>query len=113
VIRYAGVLTATGARLRTLSVQAPKGAHIHVACRRGCPHSTLGRMASNVKLNPLLGSYRAGAVMEISVTKPRTIGKFTRITFVRGKAPRRTDLCLWPGAKKPRSCPAKAKVAGA
>jgi hypothetical protein len=50
-------------------------------------------------------------VLEVRVTKAKTIGKFTRITFRAGRSPKRVDRCLWPGATKPRACPSKSKKA--
>jgi hypothetical protein len=109
VIRYAGRLTSVGAQISLLSVQAPKGARVHVSCVKGCPRRSLALVARALKLSKLQGTYRAGAVLEITVTKPKTIGKFTRITIRDGKAPRRVDRCLWPGKKTPRTCPVAAR----
>ena len=44
---------------------------------------------------------RAHAVIEVFVTNPPTVGKYTRITVRKGLAPLRRDLCLVPGAKRP------------
>ena len=51
------------------------------------------------------GRYRAGAQLVVTVTKSNAIGKYTRITIQRNKAPKRIDRCLWPKSKKPRACP--------
>jgi hypothetical protein len=32
------------------------------------------------------------------------IGRFTRFKIRAGKAPKRTDLCLHPGTRKPSAC---------
>jgi hypothetical protein len=48
----------------------------------------------------------AGTVLRVSVTKPGTIGKFTRFILRRGTAPARRDLCLRDGARGPSACPA-------
>jgi len=48
----------------------------------------------------------AGVVLEVSVTARASIGKFTRLTLRRGRAPRRSDLCLKPGGARPQRCPA-------
>jgi hypothetical protein len=51
-------------------------------------------------------SLRAGIVLEIRVTRPDRIGKYTRFTVRRNSAPRRTDSCLMPGSSAPKACPA-------
>jgi hypothetical protein len=58
-----------------------------------------------VRVRALQRSYRPGATIEIRVTQPRTIGKYTRIKTRRGKAPLRIDRCLMPGSTKPVRCP--------
>jgi hypothetical protein len=63
-------------------------------------------VAREVRLRHLQGSYRAGAVIEVRVTKRGWIGKYTRIVVRRGKPPARRDLCLFPGSSRPRTCPA-------
>ena len=105
-MRFAGGLTGAGARIKLLTVRAPKGAKISITCKKGCPRSKLARLARDVRLKSMQGSYRAGAVLVITVTKSNAIGKYTRITIQRGKAPKRIDRCLWPKSKKPRACPA-------
>jgi hypothetical protein len=42
--------------------------------------------------------------IEVYVTKPGMIGKFTRFTIRKGKAPSRIDRCLMPGSTKPVRC---------
>jgi hypothetical protein len=49
---------------------------------------------------------RAGTVIEVLVTAPGQIGKYTRFTVRRGATPARSDLCLRPGHTKPTTCPA-------
>ena len=51
------------------------------------------------------GVYRAGRTLEVYVTKAKAIGKYTKITFRKGKAPQRVDRCLWPDSTKPKACP--------
>ena len=104
-VRFAGRLTSRGARITLLSVRAPKGAKISISCKHGCPHSKLARLARNVRVKSMQGTYRVGATLVITVTKSGAIGKYTKITIKRGKSPKRTDRCLWPKSKKPRSCP--------
>jgi hypothetical protein len=48
---------------------------------------------------------RRGAVIEVFVTAPGRIGKYTRFTIRSNAAPARRDLCLQPGKSKPVACP--------
>jgi PKD repeat protein len=107
VVRFAGRLTARGARLQLLSVRAPKKAVIRVRCLgKGCPRSRMVRTARVKRLKQLQTSYRAGARIVLRITKPGVVGKYVRITIRKGRKPSRRDACTWPGERKPRACPA-------
>jgi len=99
-IRFVGVPTANGAHLDLLTVVAPKGAHVGIRCKgHNCPFKQK-RYTSNgkrVKLRRLARSFPAGTVIELRVTKPGTIGTFTRIRIRAAKRPARLDRCLEPG----------------
>jgi hypothetical protein len=43
--------------------------------------------------------------LEILVSKPGEIGKYTRFELRRGKLPERVDMCLDPAGIKPLVCP--------
>ncbi len=115
VVRVAGVAFANGMRLRLLSVQqAPAGALVQVRCRgRGCPRHGARR---NTVAGPhgvpaiVFRSFerflRPGAVVEVLVTKPGTLGKYMRLRVRRGRVPERVDLCLDAAGVKPMACPA-------
>jgi hypothetical protein len=126
VVRLVGSLTRRGARVRRLAVRAPRGSLIKVRCRgrgRGCPVRRSGRRGRQaggqeeivlrgridgkpVRRFPALErSYRAGAVLEVLVWRAGRIGKYTRFAIRRGKAPRRVDRCLRPGAERGSRCP--------
>ncbi|HEY2537764.1 MAG TPA: Ig-like domain-containing protein [Solirubrobacteraceae bacterium] len=119
VVRIAGSETASGARVGLLTVQAPVGATVNVTCRGpGCPVRTQSVLATpgkgrskieagvvTVVLQRFERSLRAGVVLEIRVSKPGQIGKFTRFTVRHGRLPTRTDLCLSPSGIKPIACP--------
>ena len=47
----------------------------------------------------------AGVVLEIMITKPGEIGKYTRLAVRRGKLPLRFDACLAGTQTKPIGCP--------
>jgi hypothetical protein len=120
VVRISGVLRRGGIRVRLLTVDAPSGAKVRVRCRRrGCPFRRLTRKATSgpggsarghvsrlIKFKRFRGRLlRAGTVVQIFVTKPGTIGKYTRIRVRRGKLPSRADRCMIPGSARPVLCP--------
>ena len=110
-IRLNGEILARGTRVRILSVQAPSGALVRVACRgKGCAKQqrrkrTKGR---TVRFRGYERFLRAGVRLEIFIRKGDTIGRYTRYTIRAGKGPRSVDRCLYPGVKRPRACPVDA-----
>lgn len=108
-VRIQGRLTRRGARFTRITVTAPRGTLVTAQCRgRGCPRSarrTVGR-AGVVRLSGLLRSYRSGTRIIIRATRSGAIGKHTTIVVRRGRAPKRVDRCLRPGATVPTRCPA-------
>jgi hypothetical protein len=118
LVRISGTLTATGARIRLLSVRAPHGALVQVTvspacgkqrhaarrCRALHASGTLGRRAV-IDFRTLARAYRSGTVIVVRVSRTDRIGKYTRFTILRGKAPRRVDQCLMPGATRGSRCP--------
>jgi hypothetical protein len=48
---------------------------------------------------------RAGVRLEILVTKPDRIGRYTRFRIRRDRAPKRFDSCIRFGATRPSPCP--------
>ncbi len=115
VVRIVGIAYAGGVRLRLLSVgQAPAGALIRVRCRgHGCPpHGVRRTTVAGPHGVPALvfrsfeRFLRAGAVVEVFISKGGEIGKYTRLRVRRGKLPERIDLCLDATGNKPIVCPA-------
>jgi hypothetical protein len=114
VVRIAGTETASGIRLRLLKVQqAPAGARIIVRCKgRGCPLKSVRRVAVLGKRGVAPSEFRGferilrfGVTLEILVSKPGEIGKYTRFAIRRGKLPLRVDRCLDLEGIKPLQCP--------
>lgn len=113
VVRIAGANTKAGARLKLITVQAPAGAHIAVACKgRGCPGKAESRVASSHKRGVVLIEFRrferlvgAGAVLEIRIWKSGEIGKYTRFQIHKSGLPQRSDSCLDSSGAKPMACP--------
>ena len=87
------------------------GARVKVICHGGgCPKkkSVVLRVASgkrSVRVRSLERRLRRGAVIEVFITAPGRIGKYTRFTIRSNAAPARRDLCLQPGKSKPVACP--------
>ena len=123
VVRIAGSLTRSGARIRLLSVRAPAGTVVIARCRgRACPpvlrrRRLLVRMAANsgrARLRAMERVFRAGVRLEVLVSKPGLYGKHTRFAIRRGRAPARRDMCLAPDARvKPARCPGSPRPGGA
>jgi len=106
VVRIKGWLTARGARITILSVRAPRGSRIDVACRgRTCPVPKLARTAAVERLRRFERALRAGTRLELTVTKPGEIGKWTVIVIRRATVPRRQDGCLDSDTKRHLRCP--------
>lgn len=106
VVRVAGRFTGRRTRLSHVTVDAPHGARIRIACKgRGCPYRRKAVAVKLVRVRSLQRTYRPRATIEIRVTQARKIGKYTRLTTRRGKAPLRIDRCLMPGRTKPVKCP--------
>jgi hypothetical protein len=114
VVRIAGTETASGVKLRLLMVQQmPAGAKITVRCKgRGCPIKTARRVAvsskrgaATVEFRGFERSLRFGVTLEVLVSKPGKIGKYTRFAVRRGKLPERVDMCLDLAGVKPMVCP--------
>jgi hypothetical protein len=83
-----------------MTVTAPAGAHVGVRCKGGnCPfkHKRFTSKGKRVTLRKLSRNFGAGTVIEVRVTKPETIGKFTRVRIRAGRRPARLDRCLRPG----------------
>ncbi len=98
--------TATGVRILTLNVTAPKGARVEVRCQRGCATKQVRRALKRGTL--AFSKFRnrdlsAGAVVEVRVTASRSVGNYYRYTISRGNF-KRAERCLAPGSTKPKKC---------
>lgn len=109
VLVIAGRVRGRTTRITHFVVRGPRRAKIGVRCRgRGCPFGRIGGTIGKrkrLRFRRAQRAFRAGQVLEVRVTGRNRIGKFTRITFRRGRAPRRADSCLQPGARRPSRCP--------
>ena len=98
VVRMRGPLTASGAKVRVLSVRAPRAAKITVRCRgKSCP---AGRWSRSDPQEPADADgrfergLRAGVKITVSVTRRGYVGKRTTFVIRRGAPPLRSDRCL-------------------
>lgn len=120
IVRIAGAETGYGVKIKLLSVQAPPGAKVAVSCKgRGCKTKAESRVvtaASKGKSKPGAATLsfprferalKAGAVLQIRVSKAGQIGKFTSFTIRRNKLPARVDACLRPPSASPSPCPSQ------
>jgi hypothetical protein len=106
-VRIRGVLEGGGIRIRLFEVDAPRGARVRIHCRgSGCPKPRKAAAARLRRFRRYEVRLAAGAVLEVFVRKPGTVGKYTRFSVRRGRAPARRDRCLFPGEKRPLLCPA-------
>jgi hypothetical protein len=109
VVRLAGRLTRSGARVRVLSVlRAPVCARVRVTCRgRSCPvkraSGFMGRRP--LRFRRFERRLRAGTVLTVRISKNALIGKFTQFRIRKDLAPRRRDRCLQPGKTTGTRCP--------
>jgi hypothetical protein len=105
VVRIKGELTAKGARVTLLSVRAPRDVEIDVDCTGvDCPARHYRAPAGKHRLRKFERPLRAGTKLEVRVTKPGYIGKFTAFTIRRRAEPKRADRCLVPGTPQPVMC---------
>jgi hypothetical protein len=109
VVTIAGRLTRSGgARLTRVSVRAPTGSNVLVRCRGCRPRSarvTVGPSGA-VRLRRFQRRLRPGAVLELVITKPGFVGKYTSFLIRKRRPPVRTELCVAPGATTGSACPA-------
>jgi hypothetical protein len=114
LVRLAGSLRGRGVKVSTLTVRAPRGALVRVRVQPRCAKNarcaakqasaTVGKKGT-VRFKKLERSYREGTTIDIRVSQGTLIGKYTRFVVRRGKAPKRQDQCLNPGAKRGSACP--------
>jgi hypothetical protein len=85
----------------------PAGATVKVKCKgKSCPFKskTATVKAGTAKLTKLFKhrKLKPGVKIEISITKPATVGKFVRFTILKKKLPKVQALCLPPGSTSPK-----------
>jgi hypothetical protein len=108
-VHIKGFFTSSGAVVQLMTVVAPQGTRIAVSCRgRDCPFRRRApRPRPRLRVRSLERSFRAGTKIEIRITKPKLIGKYTSILVRAARPPARRDRCLMPDSSRPVRCPAK------
>jgi hypothetical protein len=107
VVRISGRFTRRRTKLTRVTINAPRGARIRLSCGgRGCPYRRKAIAVKVVRVRALQRSCRPRATIEIRVTQPKRIGKYTLVKTRRGKAPLRVDRRLMSGSTRPVRCPA-------
>jgi hypothetical protein len=93
---------ATGVRVVSLAVSAPKKARVEVRCTRGCrPQATTAR---TVRFPGLGGAVLAnGAALKIYVTAKNEIGAYIEYRIDHANFTK-IQRCLAPGSKRPKPC---------
>ena len=101
-----GIVSGDSVRVDTLRVNAPPGAQVRIRCRGpGCPDPQAPAASRLRRFTRYERTFRVGAVLEVFVTSPGTIGKYTLFKIRSGKPPARRDLCVYPRGKRLRKCP--------
>jgi hypothetical protein len=108
IVRVDGIVRSSGVVPRLFAISAPRG--VHIAIRRrggGCPYARkrFTTRRARTRVHSLDRRLRAGAVIEVLVTKQDRIGKYMRLRVRRGVRPARVDRCLRPGVRHPVRCP--------
>lgn len=109
VVRLAGKILRRGVRVRLLTVQAPSGSKIAIACHgphASCPYAMTNRLSTGtvIRVRPFERRLTGGTVLRIYITKKGFVGKYTRFEIRNRRAPKRTDECARrAGARMP--CP--------
>jgi hypothetical protein len=111
-VRVRGRTTRTGATLSLLSVRAPTGSTVTVSCNgRRCPAKSVKakikgkKAAGTLRIRRFERSLRSGTILQIRVTKPGLVGKYTEFKIRSIALPIRKDRCLLPDSTRPVSCP--------
>lgn len=110
IVRIVARVGLTGTRVRELDVDAPSSASVKIRCRgKGCPFGRVTRAAPRIsrllRIRRLRRHVlRPGALLQVWVTEPEQIGKYTRFRIRDVKRPSRADGCVMPGRSLPVGC---------
>jgi hypothetical protein len=123
IVRLVGEASGTGTVLKLMTITAPQTATAIVRCRGGgCPFTRRSQRLTEAKrgsgpagtrtlriLTFAGQSLSPGAKIQVFVTDPLQMGKYTRFTMRRSRAPQRVDHCTAVGRTIVTNCPPGAK----
>ena len=105
VVRVRGTTTRRGARLTSITVDAPRGSKVRLLCgRRSCQAHRVARSATITTFTRFRRAFRAGQTVRVLITKSGMIGRHVQLKIRRGRPPLRQDLCLANGSVRPVRC---------
>ncbi|HKN93127.1 MAG TPA: PKD domain-containing protein [Thermoleophilaceae bacterium] len=109
IVTIRGKVTRTGVKITSLVVQTPVGTTVTIRCTgKHCPFKTTASVAKvrKLKVKKLQRSLRGDMVLQLFITQPGEIGKYTRFHIrTKGKGPVRQDKCLSADANVIQRCP--------
>ncbi len=109
VVRLVAELSRRGAKVKLLRVSGvPRGARVTVRCRgAGCRLRRSSKLISSgrSRFRSFERHLALGESLQIRITQPGKIGKYTSFKIRRSKAPLRRDLCVASSSAKPTTCP--------
>ena len=108
-VQVSGSVTIRGTRILRFVVTAPSGATVKVTCAgHGCPKKAQRAKAGRrpLRFRALERTFQPGTRITVLVTKKGLIGRQVQFRIRQSRAPVRTELCLTPGARKAKRCPA-------
>ena len=108
-VQVSGSVTIRGTRILRFVVTAPSGAAVKVSCAgHGCPKRVQRAKAAGrpLRFRRLERTFQPGTRITVLVTKKGVIGRQVQFRIRQSRAPVRTELCLTPGARKAKRCPA-------
>ena len=107
-VQVSGSVTIRGTRIQRFVVTAQSGATVRVTCAgRGCPKAQRAKAARRpLRFRRLERTFLPGTRITVLVTKKGLIGRQVQYRIRQSRAPVRTELCLTPGARVAKRCPA-------
>ncbi len=109
VVRLVAELSRRGARVKLLRVSGvPRGARVTVRCRGArCRLRRSSTLISSgrSRFRSFERHFSVGESLQIRITQPGKIGKYTSFKIRRSQAPLRRDLCVASSSAKPTTCP--------
>jgi hypothetical protein len=111
LVRISGFTTTKGVRIDLLTVRTGNGTRVTIRCKgQGCPYKRKVVTArGKVHRRRMPGFHhrhlRAGTILEVYVTRPGAIGKYTRFKVRRLLPPKRLDSCTAVSLAKMKRCP--------